>query len=394
MMMSSLIGPTPRISVWPPPYAAEDARDDVRGHLARDLAFDVHGAAGHVLVGDVRVHVDAARRHLAAPPGLVVEAGRHAVGDLPAAPVRPDRAVRRVLAAVAGVDAAAAFSRRLRDDVHDAVEGVGAVERRAGAANDLDALDVLDGDGEIAPERRAEQVGVHAAAVEQDEHLVRQALVEAAHRDLGLRPRRLHDVDAGEAPEELGDLRDARKPDVLFGDDRGGVRGVERVLRRPGGGDDGLLEDLFGLERPRRMRALARSGRRGGRPSRDRAARERARARPARRRRPGLAGAGDCGCTCRWWCDLHLLRLQHHRLLLANALLRGSRRSARLRRGPWGRPPDISCSRRSRLRGRPCLRRREQCCRVHWGAGGCRRPTSTPRCLRRSGPPRWRPFPS
>ena len=61
---------------------------------------------------------------------------------------------------------------------------------------------------------------------------------------------RLHDVDAREAAEQLGDLRDAREADVLLGDDRRRVRRVERALGDLRRGDDRLLEDLFGLERP------------------------------------------------------------------------------------------------------------------------------------------------
>ena len=95
------------------------------------------------------------------------------------------------------------------------------------------------------------EVDVHAPAVDEHEHLVREALVEAAERHLGLRAGGLHDVDAGEAAEELGDLRDAGEADVLLGDDRGRVRRVERALRRPRRGDDGLFEHLLGLEIPR-----------------------------------------------------------------------------------------------------------------------------------------------
>ena len=155
--------------------------------------------------------------------------------------------MRRVVVAVADVDAAAAFAGRLGDDVDDAVERVGAVERRARPADDLDALDVLHADGQHLPERRPDEVDVHAAAVDEHEHLVGEALVETAERDLGSGPGGLHDVDTGQAPEKLGDLRDAGEPDVLLGDDRRGVGRVEGALRRLRGGDDGLFVPRFEL---------------------------------------------------------------------------------------------------------------------------------------------------
>src|SRR5205823_9409497 len=103
-----------------------------------------------------------------------------------------------------------------------------------------DAIDVLDADRQGLPEGRAEEVDVHAAAVDEHEDLVREALVEAADAHLRLRGGRLRDVDAREAAEKLGDLRDAGEADVLLGDDRRRARGVERALRALRRGDDRL----------------------------------------------------------------------------------------------------------------------------------------------------------
>ena len=137
-------------------------------------------------------------------------------------------------------------------------KAVGAVERGAGAPHDLDALDVLDADGERLPDRRADEVDVHAPAVDEHERLVAQPLVEAADRDLRLRARHLHQVDAREATEQLRHLGDAREPDVLLGDDRDRVGGVEHALRAARSGDDLLLEGVLPRRRARRGRGRGR----------------------------------------------------------------------------------------------------------------------------------------
>ena len=64
--------------------------------------------------------------------------------------------MRRVVVAVADVEAALPLARGLGDDVDDAVESVGAVERGARPADDLDALDVLDADRQGRPDGGAE----------------------------------------------------------------------------------------------------------------------------------------------------------------------------------------------------------------------------------------------
>ena len=294
----------------------EDTGVDVSDQVTRDFSREPASGAGHVLVGNELGVANGPGRHRAAPARHVVVPGRQAVGGLAVPPGRPDGPVRVVVRAVSDVDAVRSFAGSLRDDVDDAVEGVGAVERRPRAADDLDSLDVFDADGQRRPDRRAEQIDVEAPSVDEDEHLVREALVEAAHRDLGLRPGHLHDVDAREATKQLGELRESREPDVLLRDDRRRTRRVERTLGLLGRGDDRLLEDLFGLERtggpggPRSERAgRSRTTGPGGA---GRAARERPRSRSHPSRDPGTRHARG---------GLRLLRLEQHRLLLARALL-------------------------------------------------------------------------
>ena len=80
----------------------------------------------------------------------------------------------RVPIAEPDVGPGAALAGLLRDDVDDAVERVGTVEGGAGATHDLDPLDVLDADGERPPQGGAHEIEKNAAAVDQDEHLVRK----------------------------------------------------------------------------------------------------------------------------------------------------------------------------------------------------------------------------
>ena len=165
--------------------SALHADGDVLAELARHRPVEPNGALRHLLVRRDEAQVRAAVRDLPAPARQVVVPGGDPVGELLVATAGVQAAVRRVVVAVADVEAAAALAGLLGDDVDDAVERVGAVERRARTADDLDALDVLRADRERLPERGADEVDVHAAAVDEDEHLVGEALVEAAERDLG-----------------------------------------------------------------------------------------------------------------------------------------------------------------------------------------------------------------
>ena len=72
-------------------------------------------------------------------------------------------------------------------------------------------------------------------------------MVEATNGHLGLAARDLHDLEARQAPEQLGDLGDAREANVLLGDNRRGVRRVEGALRALGGRDHRLGKHVFGV---------------------------------------------------------------------------------------------------------------------------------------------------
>ncbi len=160
-----------------------------------------------------------------------------------------------------------ALSRRARDDVDDAGEGVGAVQGGAWTADDLDAFDVGRGDGQERPERRADQIEEQGAPVDEDEDLVGQAIVEAAQPDVVVGRAVGHDVHARDPAEIVRDGRDAGGAQLLSRDDGDRVRRLEGALPVAGRRDDdrgirivnrgGAASDAVGRllgGRPRRWR--------------------------------------------------------------------------------------------------------------------------------------------
>ncbi len=98
------------------------------------------------------------------------------------------------------------------NDVDDAVHGVGAPQSRAGAADDLDPVDVLHGNRLHVPVDAGKQRCVDAAPIDQDQELVVEALV----RRIAAETARGDDV-AGRADlrhlqvgREAKDFREAR----------------------------------------------------------------------------------------------------------------------------------------------------------------------------------------
>lgn len=71
----------------------------------------------------------------------------------------------------------------LRDDIDDAIDGIGAPHGRAGAADDLDPFDILQHEVLGVPVHAREEWTVDAAAVDHHQQLVRECVVEAARRD-------------------------------------------------------------------------------------------------------------------------------------------------------------------------------------------------------------------
>src|SRR5690606_15726061 len=135
----------------------------------------------------------------------------------PPAEAARDARVAREAAAVWGAEPAADHVQRelprggraARHDLDDAARGLRAVERGAAAADDLDALDVLERDA------RAVEAAVDAAdgavAVDEDERLLR---MEAAHAQ-GRAGEAGHDLEARDLLEGLGDVLRAGRDEVV-----------------------------------------------------------------------------------------------------------------------------------------------------------------------------------
>ena len=125
-----------------------------------------------------------------------------------------------------------------RDDVDDAADRVGAVQRRARALDDLDALDELGRD--VLHRRRADGAGIDAQAVDQHQHVVRlraaqeqrsllAGAAEARHLDAGHEAQRVAEVGGRPRRGRRGESRS-----TLARTSAGGTLGAR------GGDDDGF----------------------------------------------------------------------------------------------------------------------------------------------------------
>jgi hypothetical protein len=132
--------------------------------------------------------------------------------------------------------AALRLARLSRNDVDDAVDGVRAPQGRAGAADHLDPVDILGWNRLHVPINPAEQGCVDAAAVDQDEQLVRQAGVvsdvEAARRDRIAGRTELGHFQVRRQPQHLGHSGRARADDVVMADHIDRRRRIAQRLRR------------------------------------------------------------------------------------------------------------------------------------------------------------------
>ena len=102
-----------------------------------------------------------------------------------------------------------------RDDVDDAVDGVGAPQRRARPADDLDAIDVAEDVVLHVPEDAGEERRVDRAPVDHHQQLVGGVGVEAAWRDRPGAVVEARDVDAVGEEQRVGDRRHAGAADVV-----------------------------------------------------------------------------------------------------------------------------------------------------------------------------------
>ncbi len=137
---------------------------------------------------------------------LVAAAGR-AHGHIAGAERAALRAQRRGEGALAAAG----------DDVDDAAHGVGAVEAAHGAADHLDALDVLG--GKIGEIELAVGGVVGLDAVDQHQRLVALGAADAHLREIAEAAAAV-DGDAGQAAQRLGGMPHLLGAQLLAGDDR------------------------------------------------------------------------------------------------------------------------------------------------------------------------------
>src|SRR6185312_3170588 len=136
------------------------------------------------------------------------------------------------IAAAGGNECAARFLRVLRNDIDDAVDCVWPPDGAAGAADDLDAIDVFEQGVLHLPVSACEEGAVDGAAVDQDEDGAGEPAAESANADRPFVAIDAGDFDAGRKAQRLGDFRDTGAADVFARDDvdrGGGLHGFDRL---------------------------------------------------------------------------------------------------------------------------------------------------------------------
>ncbi len=159
----------------------------------------------------------------------VLVAARDVAVERPCADRQRGPALRRQLA------------RRLGDHVDDPGHRIGAPDRGGRPADDFNLADVVGIGGHEVPHDHAEEIEVHAAAVDQRELRRRQRGGRPAGGQVDVAGRHLGHVDARHGAEEVADVGGRRVLNGLRGDEAHGGRRVDELLLRPGCGDDDLF---------------------------------------------------------------------------------------------------------------------------------------------------------
>ena len=102
------------------------------------------------------------------------------------------------------------LARRLADHVDDAVERVRAPDGGRRPADHFDLLDLVEVHRQEVPHDEAEEILVEAAAVEQRELPGGQRSGRRAAGEVDVPRRDLRNVDAGNRPQQLGEVRRRR----------------------------------------------------------------------------------------------------------------------------------------------------------------------------------------
>ena len=132
-----------------------------------------------------------------------------------------------------------------RDDVDGAVHGVGAPQAGARAADDLDALDVVDENVLRVPEDAGEERRVDRPAVDHHLELVRAVDVQPARVDHPGAAVEAADEERVREAEGFGEIADASAVEVFARQHLHGRGGTPDRVRTPGGGGDVDVEQLF-----------------------------------------------------------------------------------------------------------------------------------------------------
>jgi hypothetical protein len=144
-----------------------------------------------------------------------------------------------------------------RDDVDDAIGRVRAPYRPAGPADHLDTFNVRQRNLLHVPIHAREQRGVHATAVDQQQHRFGKVVLQSAnsHRPGGRTdPPYFH---PGSKPQGVRKARSARPADIFVGDDVDCGRNLPDLLGLLGRGGD---FDLAKLLQGQVLEALAGDG--------------------------------------------------------------------------------------------------------------------------------------
>jgi len=189
---------------------------DVRGRGAHAVAFDMHGVDSEGTRSERRAESNGG-------VALVFASARHDRGAFGGA-------------------------RASRDDVDDAHERVGPVERGARPRDHLDALDVFEHHLLRVPQHAGKHRRVEHAAVDEHEQLVGDDVLESARRDRVRRRAHARHLEVRREAQRFRKARGPRAADVLVGDDEDGGGRFVQALRPQRDGSDAKVAELFERE--------------------------------------------------------------------------------------------------------------------------------------------------
>ena len=200
----------------------------VRGKVPIGAKTHLGPVAGIVDPGPVRGPAVEPARMLAIHPVVAVRAQRGAVAE---------GGVGAVVAHCGRQQRAMAVPGRSGDDVDDAIDRIHPPQRAARAADHLDALDILQHHVLRVPEHAGKQRRIDRAAVDQDQQLVRRAVVAAVHaarRNGMAHGAGLGHLQVGRQAQRIGKVARTGAMNVIGSNDEDGRCSVRQTLGPPG----------------------------------------------------------------------------------------------------------------------------------------------------------------